>query len=174
MMGSLVGRKMTGRCANGAEKNRGTRVHMVSGPGGSRDLALCRARPGRQSGGWSHDTYPATCDRCLRQQRALQARAEAGSAPALTTAQQSEFDGDNALLAAEGEELLTPAEYLSCRAEDAQELTAMRLRLSNISERLEELAASFEAVGAMPSLDRGERAAFVACATGVRKLKEEL
>lgn len=57
---------LTGRCWNGAERDHGRVVHVVDddqifGP------ALCGAKPGKRSNGWSE--YPhekPTCPRCIK------------------------------------------------------------------------------------------------------------
>lgn len=60
--GAYFGRRLTGRCASGAEAGAGRLVHLTSGSA----RALCGARPGRLSAGWSDTTYAATCGRCVR------------------------------------------------------------------------------------------------------------
>jgi hypothetical protein len=53
--------RLAGRCANGAERDSGSKYHAVRG-----NVALCGAKPGPRSAGWS--TYPGeavTCPRCL-------------------------------------------------------------------------------------------------------------
>lgn len=61
---------LAGRCANGFERDHGRVVHAVpsanpSGPGSDRK-ALCGAKPGRTSAGWSqYDSDAVTCQRCL-------------------------------------------------------------------------------------------------------------
>jgi hypothetical protein len=55
--------RLSGRCANGAERDGGSKYHAVAGYG----VALCGAKPGRLSAGWS--MYPGaavTCPRCRR------------------------------------------------------------------------------------------------------------
>lgn len=60
--------RMTGRCANGFERDGGRLVHAiksVSFPGWG--AALCGAKPGSKGNGWSeHKQAAATCPRCLR------------------------------------------------------------------------------------------------------------
>jgi hypothetical protein len=54
--------RLAGRCANGAERDGGSKYHAVAGY-----VALCGAKPGRRSAGWS--LYPGdmvTCPRCRR------------------------------------------------------------------------------------------------------------
>ena len=57
-------RRLTGRCANGAERDGGSRWHAISTISGS---ALCGAFPGRRSAGWgmTRGDY-VTCPRCLK------------------------------------------------------------------------------------------------------------
>lgn len=55
-----------GRCANGAERDGGYVRHAIED--GSW-VALCKAKPGRGSAGWSHEAEPAdrvNCPRCLK------------------------------------------------------------------------------------------------------------
>jgi hypothetical protein len=58
---------LAGRCANGAERDGGTRYHAI--PVGSWK-ALCGAEPGRRSAGWSENgftqSHEVTCPRCPR------------------------------------------------------------------------------------------------------------
>lgn len=57
---------LAGRCANGSELDHGTRWHAVK-PGEYR--AVCGAKPGRRSAGWSSYTtlgQIATCPRCIK------------------------------------------------------------------------------------------------------------
>lgn len=55
---------LTGRCANGAERDSGRLYHAVPDDG---YIALCGAKPGRRSAGWSsHLGTEVTCRRCLR------------------------------------------------------------------------------------------------------------
>lgn len=66
---------MAGRCANGAERDHGTRWHAV--PVGSY-AALCGDEPGRRSAGWSShriEGQEVTCPRCAKKL----ARAQAGA-----------------------------------------------------------------------------------------------
>lgn len=60
--------KLAGRCADGAERDRGRRAHAlpVNAAGRVDDRALCGAAPGRRSAGWSSwDEQAVTCPRCL-------------------------------------------------------------------------------------------------------------
>ena len=62
-------RRMTGRCANGAERDGGALYHAVPIDefGAYHSNAVCGAKPGRHSVGWS--SYPGenvTCKRCIR------------------------------------------------------------------------------------------------------------
>ena len=52
--------RMTGRCANGAERDGGTRYHAVFDW-----RALCGAKPGRLSDWSSYPGEAVTCPRCL-------------------------------------------------------------------------------------------------------------
>ena len=45
---ALVGSYMLGSCANGAERDKGTRIHAVQSW-----KALCGKEPGRRSAGWA-------------------------------------------------------------------------------------------------------------------------
>jgi len=58
---------LAGRCANGAEGGRGKRVHSVPA-GAVAGKALCNAKPGRLSAGWSKpwpEDREVDCPRCL-------------------------------------------------------------------------------------------------------------
>lgn len=60
-------RKLTGRCSSGAERGRGVKFHAVSTGSSPWATALCGARPGRLSAGWSEHLGDAvTCPRCTR------------------------------------------------------------------------------------------------------------
>lgn len=66
-------RSLTGRCANGAERDSGTLYHALPLPGspmyieGKGYRAVCGAEPGRRSVGWGWDNVNnVTCPRCLR------------------------------------------------------------------------------------------------------------
>jgi len=60
--------RLAGRCSNGFERDGGARFHAVPADDrGVAYVALCGAKPGRRSAGWS--SYPGeavTCPRCLR------------------------------------------------------------------------------------------------------------
>jgi hypothetical protein len=58
-------RTMTGRCANGAERDHGTRTHAVKF---GQYKAICGAEPGRRSVGWSTpwNGRDITCPRCIK------------------------------------------------------------------------------------------------------------
>jgi hypothetical protein len=61
--------RLTGRCANGGERDGGLHFHAVIGDDWE---ALCGASPGRRSAGWS--SYPGTevtCPRCLSKIRRI-------------------------------------------------------------------------------------------------------
>lgn len=68
-------RRLAGRCANGAERDRGRLYHAVPMRYGSvtGDIwgpALCGQKPGRLSAGWSEAAgTEVTCKRCLRKLR---------------------------------------------------------------------------------------------------------
>lgn len=55
-----------GRCANGAERDGGHIRHAIDNGAWT---AVCGAKPGRASAGWSHEAEPAdkvNCPRCLK------------------------------------------------------------------------------------------------------------
>jgi hypothetical protein len=60
--------RLTGRCANGAERDGGTKYHALAE---REHVALCGAKPGRRSVGWSdyadsvRDVSKTTCPRCI-------------------------------------------------------------------------------------------------------------
>lgn len=59
----LIFARLAGRCLDGAERDGGRRFHAVVR--GSYK-ALCGAKPGRQSAGWSERLGDrATCSRCI-------------------------------------------------------------------------------------------------------------
>jgi hypothetical protein len=60
-------RKMTGRCATGAARDKGQLYHAVSSRAfPSYGTALCGAKPGQRGNGWSdHIGDAVTCPRCL-------------------------------------------------------------------------------------------------------------
>jgi len=63
--------RMTGRCANGAERDGGRRVHVVRGRSDWAP-ALCGAQPGWKGNGWSEHKYTeATCPRCIERLKKL-------------------------------------------------------------------------------------------------------
>lgn len=67
--------RLAGRCANGAERDGGARYHAVPASG----AALCGAKPGRRSAGWSPYEGPAvSCPRCLARQARRLAPAKEG------------------------------------------------------------------------------------------------
>ena len=59
--------RLTGRCANGAERDGGIRTHLVAN-GSMYGAALCGAKPGRLSNGWDEVDGPEqpTCGRCQK------------------------------------------------------------------------------------------------------------
>lgn len=60
----------TARSKDGAEKDRGTIVHIVSIPEGSfghwGTKAVCGTKPGRRSNGWYAVSQSATCEKCIK------------------------------------------------------------------------------------------------------------
>ena len=67
-MNGYLAKRMTGRCASGAEADGGRRFHAVHVDQDSPwSQALCGARPGQRGNGWS-DTHgdTVTCPRCLK------------------------------------------------------------------------------------------------------------
>lgn len=68
-------RQLAGRCANGAERDGGTIWHAVPATSYS---ALCGAKPGRRSAGWSMRLGDVvTCERCLRKRGTAAANRDA-------------------------------------------------------------------------------------------------
>lgn len=62
---------LSGRCTDGRELGRGVLVHAVDGTHREdfnelHGTALCGAKPGRRSVGWSVWGSSVTCQRCLR------------------------------------------------------------------------------------------------------------
>jgi hypothetical protein len=56
--------RLSGRCADGAERDGGTLFHAVPT---DHYMALCGAKPGRRSAGWSaYSGEAVTCAPCLR------------------------------------------------------------------------------------------------------------
>lgn len=53
---------LAGRCANGAERDHGTRHHAV---GLNSYKAFCGTLPGRRSVGWSRELTEVSCPRCI-------------------------------------------------------------------------------------------------------------
>ena len=63
---TLNAARKIGRCANGAERDKGFVYHAVSSDAWS---ALCGAKPGRLSAGWQNEPEPlerVNCPRCLK------------------------------------------------------------------------------------------------------------
>ncbi len=59
----MTARQLTGRCADGAERDHGSLFHYLE-PGQWK--ALCGAKPGRRSAGWGSEVREfATCPRCI-------------------------------------------------------------------------------------------------------------
>ena len=66
-VGSHEPRRMTGRCANGFERDGGKLWHAVAGDVTGWGKAACGAKPGDRSNGWSESKGErVTCPRCLR------------------------------------------------------------------------------------------------------------
>ena len=63
--------RLAGRCADGAERDGGTQVHLIAD---SQQTALCGAKPGRLSAGWSYADAHATCPRCVARDQRAQGR----------------------------------------------------------------------------------------------------
>jgi hypothetical protein len=58
-------RKLTGRCLNGAELDKGKHFHLVVG--GIYGKAICGRRPGRTSNGFSQDEGAmVNCPSCVK------------------------------------------------------------------------------------------------------------
>lgn len=56
-------RRLAGRCSDGAERGAGALYHAVPA---AESVALCGARPGRLSAGWSaYVGEEVTCRRCM-------------------------------------------------------------------------------------------------------------
>lgn len=59
----------TARSKDGAEKDRGTIVHIVSIPEGGfghwGTKAVCGTKPGKSSNGWYAVSAVATCEKCI-------------------------------------------------------------------------------------------------------------
>ncbi|MEO8737892.1 MAG: hypothetical protein ABI380_15300 [Edaphobacter sp.] len=60
--------RMMGRCSNGAERDSGTFVHLLT-PGTFK--AVCGKQPGRRSAGWAlvENTVPAWAKMCPRYEK---------------------------------------------------------------------------------------------------------
>lgn len=74
---SLQPAKLAGRCADGMERGQGTKVHALANArrnaafGDVYGDALCGAKPGRRSVGWTAlDGHAITCPRCRRKMQA--------------------------------------------------------------------------------------------------------
>lgn len=68
--------RLTGRCANGAERDGGTIYHAIAN--GSW-FALCGVKPGKRSAGWSsYFGDKVTCPRCLKKMQSKCQSVEAG------------------------------------------------------------------------------------------------
>lgn len=66
----MIVARLAGRCANGAELDGGRKYHLLERYS-EFGKALCGAKPGRTSGGWSqpYGDKEATCQDCIRKQR---------------------------------------------------------------------------------------------------------
>lgn len=65
----VIPRSLNGRLANGWERDSGKLFHAVPLVIG---IALCGAKPGRRSAGWSENTIEndvVTCPRCLKKMK---------------------------------------------------------------------------------------------------------
>ena len=60
--------RLGGRARNGADREGGVRMHALPIGSDAFSTALCGAKPGRQSAGWTDDSRhtEVTCPRCLR------------------------------------------------------------------------------------------------------------
>lgn len=70
--------RLAGRCANGAERDRGYVIHalpMISECSMS-SVALCGKTHGRRSAGWVWHSAPLTCPRCKRKLETINAKGE--------------------------------------------------------------------------------------------------
>ena len=62
-------RRLSGRCSDGAERDGGTVYHVVMADS---DRAVCGAKPGRRSAGWSpYHGADVTCDVCRQRLTAM-------------------------------------------------------------------------------------------------------
>ena len=60
----VLAMRLSGRCANGAERDSGALWHAIHN---GHWAAMCGAKPGRRSAGWSsHIGTEITCRKCLR------------------------------------------------------------------------------------------------------------
>lgn len=70
--------RMTGRCANGAERDGGKLVHIVDLPEGVKPAwqpAICGKAPGRKGNGWSEHLNAiddVSCPRCRKRLESLE------------------------------------------------------------------------------------------------------
>ena len=75
-------RSLAGRCANGAERDHGTRFHALPITGQRiKGRALCGAAPSGRSAGWSEWGHgePVTCPRCIQKIETIRLREEQGA-----------------------------------------------------------------------------------------------
>jgi hypothetical protein len=75
--------RMSGRCANGAERDSGRLIHAVRSKGfPGWKPAVCGATPGPKGNGWSEtftQAAEATCTRCIKKLSVTNLTAEAQS-----------------------------------------------------------------------------------------------
>ena len=66
LLGPFVIARLSGRCANGAERDGGRRLHVIE-EDSVYGRAVCGARPGKRSNGWDEvdGAETPTCPRCL-------------------------------------------------------------------------------------------------------------
>ena len=72
---------LAGRCANGSELDHGTRYHAVQFDS---YRAICGAKPGRRSVGWTRENKDTTCPRCVAKLEKMTRRAKGRQNPILT------------------------------------------------------------------------------------------
>lgn len=74
-MTQFAAKRMTGRCATGAERDGGSRYHAVEAVTNPWAPALCGATPGQRGNGWSvYLGDVVTCPRCIKKIDALRER----------------------------------------------------------------------------------------------------
>jgi hypothetical protein len=72
----MIAARLTGRCANGAERDGGRRWHALTAYSVF-GKALCGAQPGRRSAGWDWSSVrmEVTCPKCLKRTERMNALA---------------------------------------------------------------------------------------------------